>query len=46
MNMDNKNKNLEQHDKECECKFCQKRAIIEMKKEDDRKEIVEMLKRL
>ncbi|MEH7086279.1 hypothetical protein V7139_26650 [Neobacillus drentensis] len=44
--MEKENKNLEQHDKDCECKFCQKRAIIEMNKEDERKEIVEMLKRI
>ena len=44
--MDKDNKNLEQHNKDCECEFCKKRANIEMKKEEERKEIVEMLKRI
>jgi len=44
--MDKNNKNLEQHKKDCECKFCKKRANIEMNKEEERKEIAEMLKRL
>jgi len=46
MKMDKNNKDLEQPIKECEYKFSKKRANIEMKKEEERKEIVEMLKHL
>ncbi|WP_275676906.1 hypothetical protein [Neobacillus drentensis] len=40
------NQNIQQRDKECETKFCKKRMNIEMNKEEERKEILEMLKRL
>jgi len=41
-----KNNKFQQRDKECESKFCQKRINIEMNKEEERKEILKMLKRL
>ncbi|WP_285857711.1 hypothetical protein [Neobacillus cucumis] len=44
--MNKENINLKQHDKDCECKFCKKRVNIEMNKEEERKEIVKMLKRI
>ncbi|MEH7120879.1 hypothetical protein V7128_26250 [Neobacillus vireti] len=44
--MREKNKNLQQHDEDCETKFCKKRINIEMNIEEERKEILEMLKHL
>lgn len=41
-----KNNHFQQRDNECETKFCQKRIKIEMNKEEERKEVLEMLKRL